>query len=269
MIPAIQIDRLHKRYRRVEALRGVGLTLPPGEFFGLLGPNGAGKTTLIKTIVGLARPSEGEIRVFGSEVREEPVRVKALIGYSPQEPNIDRYFTVRKILEFQGGYGGLSRRERGERALRLMEQFGLSRKADAEGWSLSGGMIKRTMVARSLVGHPKILILDEPSAGIDVEQRQELWSYLRGLNRDGTTILLTTHYIDEAEELCDRVGIIHEGRIVEIGSPQELIERHAGPPQLVLQRGSLEEVFLKVVGKSIRESEQESEGSDDSVSHAG
>lgn len=297
MIAAIHIEDLYKKFPRVEALKGVSLSVPEGEFFGLLGPNGAGKTTLIKALVGLARPTAGTIQVFGEPVHREALSVKALVGYSPQEPNIDRYFSVRKTLEFQGGYCGLSRGERQARARELMGQFGLLHKAEAEGWSLSGGMVKRAMVARSLMGRPRILILDEPSAGIDVEQRHELWSYLRGLNRDGTTILLTTHYIDEAEELCDRVAIIHEGRIIELGAPGELIERHCesyleirgervgrltpeilkkfsngeglSPHEIQVKRGTLEEVFLKLVGKTIRETEEEGEGGDDQVSDAG
>lgn len=265
---AISLQAVFKTYKQVQALNGISLAIPEGEFFGLLGPNGAGKTTLIKVIVGLAKASSGQVLVFGKDVRREPLATKAVIGLSPQEPNIDRYFTVRRTLEFQGGYYGLSRFERRRRAEELLSQFGLSHKGEDEYWKLSGGMQRRVLIARSLMTSPRILILDEPTAGVDVEQRHELWAYLRGLNKNKTTIILTTHYIDEAEALCDRVGVIDGGRVVEIGTPAELIEKHCdryfavqGKRQerlggfsvddVVVNRGSLEEVFLKLTGKSI------------------
>jgi ABC-2 type transport system ATP-binding protein len=265
---AIVLDNVFKSYKRVNALKGVSFSISEGEFFGLLGPNGAGKTTLIKAIVGLAHVNAGRVLVFGRDVREEPLATKAVIGLSPQEPNIDRYFTVRRTLEFQGGYFGLSRKDRRCRANELLEQFGLTDKAEEEYWKLSGGMQKRVLVARSLMTSPRILILDEPTAGVDVEQRHELWEYLRGLNRNRTTIVLTTHYIDEAEALCDRVGVIDGGKIIEIGTPRDLIARHCeryfevkgekkdalagfGVDDVEVHRGSLEEVFLKLTGKSI------------------
>ncbi len=267
-VPAIEIRDLVKIYGSLEALKGVSLTIPEGEFFGLLGPNGAGKTTLIKTIVGLARRTRGLVQVYGMDVAAQPTETKALLGYSPQELNIDRYFTVRRLLEYHGGYYGMGRSERRQRAAELMEQFALTDKARTENWRLSGGMQKRLLIARSLMTRPRILILDEPTAGVDVEQRHELWSFLRGLNHDGTTIILTSHYIDEAESLCERVGIIHYGEVVEIGSPKELIQKHCERYFLVqgqkqerlngltadeieIHRGSLEQVFLKVTGQSI------------------
>lgn len=267
-MPAISIQNVGKTYPKVMALQGISLEIREGEFFGLLGPNGAGKTTLIKSIVGLVRLTSGSISVFGMDVRREYLKTKAVIGLSPQEPNIDRYFTVRRTLEFQGGYYGLARKDRKKRAEELMEQFRLSEKAEEEYWKLSGGMQKRVLVARSLMTYPKILILDEPTAGVDVEQRHELWSYLQGLNRDKTTIILTTHYIDEAESLCERVGVIDFGKIIELGTPAELIARHCqkyfvvqgdrreslnghGVEDVEIHRGSLEEVFLRLTGKSI------------------
>ncbi len=265
---AITLEKVVKDYKGLQALKGVSLEIREGEFFGLLGPNGAGKTTLIKTIVGLARITSGNVSVFGMDVQKDYLKTKAVIGLSPQEPNIDRYFSVRRTLEFQAGYYGFSRKESRNRADELMEQFGLASKAEDEYWKLSGGLQRRVLVARSLMTHPKILILDEPTAGVDVEQRYELWDYLRGLNRDKTTIILTTHYIDEAEALCERVGVIDEGRIVEIGSPSDLIARHCeryfvvqgerradisglGVEDVEIHRGSLEEVFLKLTGRSI------------------
>ncbi len=273
---AVEIKNLHKQYQRVEALRGIDLTIPHGEFFGLLGPNGAGKTTLIKTLVGLCRPTIGSVSIFGHGIGEDPVRCKSFVGLSPQEPNVDRYFTLRKILEFHGGYYGMPRKERKCRAIELLEQFGLGDKKDDEYWRLSGGMQKRAMIARSLMTSPKILVLDEPTAGVDVEQRHQLWECLRNLNRDGTTILLTTHYIDEAEELCERVAIIDEGKIVEMGAPRGLIKKHCQqfieirgrrfekitardlegeilPSDMGIQHGSLEQVFVKLTGHGINE----------------
>ena len=226
MSQAVIIQNLHKSYDELEALKGVDLEIAQGEFFGLLGPNGAGKTTLINTIVGLARFQRGAIRVLGHDVTRDSIRSKALIGLSPQEPNIDRYFKVKKILEFQGGFYGLGRQETRERAQSLMAQFNLTEKADVSFYKLSGGMQKRILIARSLMSRPSLLILDEPTAGIDVEQRHEAWGLLKTLNRDGTTIILTTHYIDEAQKLCDRVGVIHKGKIVEVDSPQGLIDKH-------------------------------------------
>jgi ABC-2 type transport system ATP-binding protein len=272
---AITLQSVCKSYKTVNALDGVSLGIAEGEFFGLLGPNGAGKTTLIKVIVGLARTDSGEAFVFGKNVREDPMAAKAAIGLSPQEPNIDRYFTVRRTLEFQGGYFGLTRMDRRRRARELLEQFGLGDKTEVEYWKLSGGMQRRVLIARSLMTSPRILILDEPTAGVDVEQRHELWEYLRGLSRSRTTIILTTHYIDEAEALCDRVGVIEGGRIVEIGAPKELIARHCeryfdvhgekkerlegfGVDDVDVHRGSLEEVFLKLTGKSIHIDESRS-----------
>ncbi|HSA60041.1 MAG TPA: ABC transporter ATP-binding protein [bacterium] len=272
---AITLHSVCKSYKAVSALDGVSLGIAEGEFFGLLGPNGAGKTTLIKVIVGLARTDSGEAFVFGKNVREDPMAAKAAIGLSPQEPNIDRYFTVRRTLEFQGGYFGLTRKDRRRRAGELLEQFGLGDKAEVEYWKLSGGMQRRVLIARSLMTYPRILILDEPTAGVDVEQRHELWEYLRSLSRSRTTIILTTHYIDEAEALCGRVGVIEGGRIVEIGAPEELIARHCeryfdvngekkarlegfGVDDVDVHRGSLEEVFLKLTGKSIHVDESRS-----------
>jgi ABC-2 type transport system ATP-binding protein len=223
---AVIIQNLYKSYEDVEALKGIHLEIPRGEFFGLLGPNGAGKTTLIKTIVGLARFHRGSIQVFDHDVSIESMQAKFCIGLSPQEPNIDRYFTVRRILEFQGGFYGMTAKESRWRTEKLIEQFNLEDKSDTDFYRLSGGMQKRVLIARALVTSPKLLILDEPTAGVDVEQRRGVWELLKNLNRDGTTIILTTHYIDEAQELCNRVGVIHHGQIIEVNDPQTLIDQH-------------------------------------------
>lgn len=260
----IEIANLTKRYGKLEALKGISLEVRPGEFFGLLGPNGAGKTTLIKAIVGLVRCDGGSVRVGGSEVWREPHRTKELIGYSPQEPNIDRYFPVRKTLELQGGYFGLSRSDRRLRARELMDLFGILDKSEDEFWKLSGGQQKRLVIARALMSRPKVLILDEPTAGVDVAKRHEIWKYLRRLNREGMTLLLTTHAIDEAQALCHRVAVIHAGNLIALGSPEELIDRYGGASRVVTSRGNLEDVFLKLTGRSIDEDE-----ADRSISHAG
>jgi ABC-2 type transport system ATP-binding protein len=226
MPTAIQITNLHKYYGATAALQGVDLEIPAGQFFGLLGPNGAGKTTLINSIVGLVRPSDGLVRVFGHSVAAEPRAAKRFIGFSPQEINTDRFFNLQRSLEFQGGFHGLTRGEAKRLAGQLLEQFGLTEKAKQPFYKLSGGMQKRLMIARALMSRPRLLMLDEPTAGVDVEQRHELWKYLRDLNRNGTTILLTTHYIDEAEALCERIGVIDRGRVIELGTPKDLIEKY-------------------------------------------
>ncbi len=307
---AVSIVRTQKNYGSLTALQGIDLEIPQGEFFGLLGPNGAGKSTLIHCIMGLARPSSGEVRVFGHSVQADPLSAKMEMGFSPQEVNVERFFNLRRTLEFQGGFYGLSREESKNRAQQLLEQFGLVEKASEQFFRLSGGMQKRLLVARAMMSKPRLLILDEPTAGVDVGQRHELWKYLKDLNRDGTTILLTTHYIDEAEALCERVGIINHGKILELGSPQNLVEKYCrsqihltlegtldaeefrGIPEVCLsgqeiraetqslgitlekilsvvlsrpgrrlkevqvRRGNLEEVFLKVTGKTLEEVEQ-------------
>jgi len=238
--PAVEITDLKKSYRGTPALQGVDLNIRSGEFFGLLGPNGAGKTSLINCIVGLVKPTSGRVSVFGHSVNEASLEAKRSIGFSPQEVNSDRFFSLRRSLEFQGGFHGMARAESKQRADELLRQFGLIAKARDPFYRLSGGMQKRLMVARALVAHPRLLILDEPTAGVDVELRHELWHYLRGLNRDGKTIILTTHYIDEAEALCERVGIINHGRIIELGTPRQLIDKYCQTEVEVLYEGEVQ-----------------------------
>lgn len=256
---AIEIHQLQKKYKETEALRGVTLTIPRGEFFGLLGPNGAGKTTLINSIVGLVKPQGGSIHVMGHDVAKEPLAAKQFIGLSPQDINIHQYFPVGKVLEFQGGFYGLSIQESRARAEELLKKFGLLEKRKLGRFKLSGGMQRRLMIARAMMGSPKILILDEPTAGIDVELRHELWELLRKMKEEGTTILLTTHYIEEAEILCERVGIIHHGRIVACETPKRLIEKYHVLNSNKQQRskftkpGTLEEVFVALTGAVITE----------------
>lgn len=222
--PAIEIRGLHKRYGDVHALKGIDLTIPRGRFFGLLGPNGAGKSTTIHILTGLVTHSQGEARVFGRDVVEEYRFTRRQIGLAPQEFNFDRFFSIREILVLQAGYFGVPRDKAGRRADDLLDRFGLASKAEQKVHKLSGGMKRRLLIAKAMVHEPEILILDEPTAGVDVELRRSLWAYLRALNERGKTVLLTTHYIEEAEELCEEVAIIDEGEIVAQGSPDHLIE---------------------------------------------
>lgn len=222
----VSIVNAKKSYGNLCAIDNVSLKIPSGEFFGLLGPNGAGKSTLINAIVGLVQLNSGHITIDHLDTLKHRQRINQLIGFAPQDINLDRFFSIRKILLFQAGFYGVPRSQRANLVDQLLEQMGLEEKSKLPYYKLSGGMQKRLLIAKALIGSPKFLILDEPTAGVDVKQRHQLWKLLRELNQQGTTILLTTHYIDEAEELCDRIGIIHKGKIREIDSPLNLIERY-------------------------------------------
>jgi ABC-2 type transport system ATP-binding protein len=225
MTAAIHARDLHKSYGDVRALDGLSVTVDRGEFFGLLGPNGAGKTTFINTLVGLARLDGGRAEVFGFDVRDQYREVRDRIGVAPQEYNVDRFFPIEEVLEHKAGYHGFGPRDASERAARALETVGISEKADTRFNWLSGGMKRRFMLARALVSDPDLLILDEPTAGVDVQLRRDLWEVIERLNEAGTTILLTTHYIEEAERLCDRVAIVDQGHTVEVAPPDELTAR--------------------------------------------
>jgi len=201
------------------------LRVDAGDFFGFLGPNGAGKTTSINAIVGLARLNAGTIKIHGFDTVTQWREARRLIGLAPQEYNFDRYLSIRDVLIYQAGYFGLKPREVRERADALLEQFGLASKARQEYTKLSGGMKRRLTLARALIHSPKVLILDEPTAGVDVELRLELWDLLRRLNGEGMTIFLTTHYLEEAETLCRNIGIIRAGKLVALEPTQDLLER--------------------------------------------
>lgn len=222
--PALAIKDLVKFYGPLKALKGIDLTLDKGEVFGLLGPNGAGKSTTINIITGLAKATSGQVAVFGYDVVKDYRKSRQLIGLSPQEVNLDRYFSIRQSLIFQGGYYGLAKKQAEYRADELLELFGLFDKRDLIYLKLSGGLKRRVLIAKALIHSPPILILDEPTAGLDVELRHHLWRYLTELNQKGITILLTTHYIEEAQEMCGRVAIINEGRIVALDTVANLIE---------------------------------------------
>ena len=223
---AIKIEKLTKIYEGgFKALDAIDLVIPKGSFFGLLGPNGAGKTTTIGILTGLVNLTSGSATAMGKNVVKEFRDARLLMGLSPQELNFDVFFTIRQLLILQAGYYGLKKKRAAERADLMLQQFGLTEKAHNTARELSGGMKRRVQIAKALVHDPPIIILDEPTAGVDIELRHMLWDYLRELNGKGKTILLTTHYIEEAETLCDRVAIIDQGKIVTEGSPQELISK--------------------------------------------
>jgi len=222
---AVEIKGLRKTYSEgVEALKGIDLQVPVGEFFGLLGPNGAGKTTCIGIITGLVRPTDGTVRVMGHDVIRDFRAARRSIGLAAQELNFDWFFSLEDLMILQAGYYGVPARAVRDRAMGLLDEFGLTEKRKVKPRELSGGLKRRFQIARSMVHDPEILILDEPTAGVDVELRHMLWDYLQRLNADGKTIILTTHYIEEAEKLCDRVAIIDKGAIVIEGTPDKLVE---------------------------------------------
>lgn len=226
---AIRLKGLRKTYAAAngqpakEALKGVDLEVPRGSIFGLLGPNGAGKSTLINILAGLVVKSGGEAEVFGIDIDRHPRRARRAIGVVPQELNLDAFFTPRECLELQAGLFGVPKRERTTDA--ILAAVGLADKADAYARSLSGGMRRRLLVAKALVHHPPVVILDEPTAGVDVELRRQLWEHMRELNDKGITIVLTTHYLEEAEAMCDRIAIIDRGAVVACDDTRTLIQR--------------------------------------------
>ena len=224
---AIKIDGLNKTYSgnslqpAKEALIDINLNIPRGSFFGLLGPNGAGKSTIINIMAGLVIKSSGEVKVWDYDIEKEMRQARSSIGIVPQELNIDPFFTPREVLETQAGLYGVPKSER--RTDEILSAVHLTDKADSYARSLSGGMRRRMLVAKAMVHSPPVLVLDEPTAGVDVELRQQLWSYIRGLRDQGTTILLTTHYLEEAEELCDQIAIINHGKLVTSQKTEDLL----------------------------------------------
>jgi ABC-2 type transport system ATP-binding protein len=239
---ALHIENLVKRYPTgVEALRGVSLEIAEGELFALLGPNGAGKSTLIHCTAGLAQPSSGVIQVFGHDATGNYGEARQAVGLAPQEPNLDWFLTVAETLDYHAGYFGMPKRERAARTEELLETFSLTEKRDERTRTLSGGMKRRLILARAMMHRPRLLILDEPTAGVDVELRLELWHYVQRINQEGTTILLTTHYLEEAEQLCDRIAFINEGQIVGEGTSDQLAARYGVD--------SLEDAYLALVGR--------------------
>ncbi|MGF1562453.1 MAG: ABC transporter ATP-binding protein [Geminicoccaceae bacterium] len=227
--PALQLEGLRKTYRatartpRKEALKGIDLTVAQGSFFGLLGPNGAGKSTLINILAGLVNKTEGQARICGIDIDANPRRSRLAIGVVPQELNMDPFFTPRETLDIQAGLYGVPKHRR--KTMEILQAVGLADKAEAYARTLSGGMRRRLLVAKALVHSPQVIILDEPTAGVDVELRRSLWAYMHELNARGVTVVLTTHYLEEAEALCDHIAIINHGELVACDRKEHLIAR--------------------------------------------
>ena len=226
MTPAIDVRAVVKHYGRFEALRGVSLAIEQGEFFGLLGPNGAGKTSLISIITGLSRATSGSVAVMGHDVVDDFRAARRKLGVVPQELVFDPFFTVRETLRLTSGYYGV--RDNDAWIDEVLENLDLTSKADANMRALSGGMKRRVLVAQALVHRPPVIVLDEPTAGVDVELRRTLWAFIRRLNRDGHTIVLTTHYLEEAQELCGRIAMLKAGAVVALDRTTSLLRSFAG-----------------------------------------
>mgnify|MGYP003607200885 FL=1 len=237
MVPAVSIVDVVKHFGSLKALAGVSLDIEQGEFFGLLGPNGAGKTTLILSLAGLVRPDSGCIRVMGHDVIRDFREARRLLGVVPQELVFDPFFNVRETLRIQSGYFGI--RKNDDWIDEILENLDLTNKADVNMRRLSGGMKRRVLVAQALVHKPPVIVLDEPTAGVDVELRQGLWQFIRRLNGEGHTIILTTHYLEEAEALCNRIALMKQGRVVALDTTANLMAAHPG--------ASLEEVFVRTL----------------------
>jgi ABC-2 type transport system ATP-binding protein len=239
MDAVVSIRGVSKRYGDVEALAGVTLDIERGEIFGLLGPNGAGKTTLIGIVSGLVRASAGTVTVLGNDVVADYRETRRAIGLVPQEVNFDPFFTVEEALRIQAGYHGVRLSE--ARLVEILEALDLTSKRKAMSRSLSGGMKRRLLIGKALVHDPRVLFLDEPTAGVDVELRQQLWRYVRTLRERGTTIVLTTHYLEEAEALADRIGVIDRGRLLLVEEKAALVARHPGK--------RLEDIYVSLVSR--------------------
>jgi ABC-2 type transport system ATP-binding protein len=237
MVPAVSIDNVVKHFGALQALAGVSLEIAQGEFFGLLGPNGAGKTTLISGLAGLMRPDSGSFRVLGHDVTRDFRQARRLLGVVPQELVFDPFFNVRETLRIQSGYFGI--RKNDDWIDEILANLDLTAKAEVNMRRLSGGMKRRVLVAQALVHKPPVIVLDEPTAGVDVELRQGLWQFVRRLNGEGHTIILTTHYLEEAESLCGRIALMKQGRVIALDTTANLMAAHPG--------GTLEDVFVRAM----------------------
>jgi ABC-2 type transport system ATP-binding protein len=237
MTAAVSIVNVVKSFSALRALDGISLEIQPGEFFGLLGPNGAGKTTLISCLAGLARPDSGTLSVLGFDVARDYREARRRLGVVPQELVFDPFFSVRETLQIQSGYFGLCRND--DWIDEILHNLDLTSKANVNMRRLSGGMKRRVLVAQALVHKPPVVVLDEPTAGVDVELRQGLWQFIRRLNSEGQTIILTTHYLEEAESLCGRIALMKQGRLLALDTPANLMASHAG--------ASLEDVFIRTM----------------------
>ncbi len=239
MPAAVSIVDVVKHFGSLQALAGVSLEIAEGEFFGLLGPNGAGKTTLISSLAGLVRPDSGSLKVLGHDVIKDFREARRLLGVVPQELVFDPFFNVRETLQIQSGYFGI--RKNDDWVDEILHNLDLTGKADVNMRRLSGGMKRRVLVAQALVHKPPVIVLDEPTAGVDVELRQGLWQFVRRLNNEGHTIILTTHYLEEAEALCGRIALMKQGRVIRLDSTANLMAAHPG--------GSLEDVFVQAMNQ--------------------
>ena len=251
--PALEIRDLKKTYASgTVALKGVSLTVPMGDFFALLGPNGAGKTTIIGIVTSLVNKTSGSVRIFGHDIDKEFEKAKTYIGLVGQEINFNPFEKPLDVVVNQGGYYGIPRSEALPRANQLLTDLGLGDKMTKPAMTLSGGMKRRLMIARALIHSPRFLILDEPTAGVDVELRRSMWDYLRGITERGVTILLTTHYLEEAEQLCKHVAIINKGEIAFSGTMQDLLAMHdeKGTAKEGYRGSKLEEIFLQLTSDS-------------------
>lgn len=237
MTAAVSIRDVVKHFGALKALAGVSLDIQPGDFFGLLGPNGAGKTTLISALAGLVRPDAGAISVMGHDVIRDFREARRRLGVVPQELVFDPFFNVRETLRIQSGYFGI--RKNDDWIDEILANLDLTQKADVNMRRLSGGMKRRVLVAQALVHKPPVIVLDEPTAGVDVELRQGLWQFIRRLNGEGHTIILTTHYLEEAEALCNRIALMKQGRLVALDTTANLMAAHPG--------ASLEDVFVRTL----------------------
>lgn len=241
---AISFKHLTKNYGSLVALNDVSLEIEEGEFFGLLGPNGAGKTTLISILAGLCRPTTGSVEVMGHDVQTDFRAARRLLGIVPQELVFDPFFTVRETLQFQSGYFGI--KNNGEWIDEILHHLGLADKANKNMRALSGGMKRRVLVAQALVHRPPVIVLDEPTAGVDVELRQSLWKFISRLNEEGHTIVLTTHYLEEAQELCGRIAMLKKGEIVALDTTANLLARVNNSQT---KDGDLEDVFMQIMSE--------------------
>jgi ABC-2 type transport system ATP-binding protein len=245
MQSAVLVEHLSKSYGSLQALKNVSLDIKEGEFFGLLGPNGAGKSTLITILAGLCRPDSGRAFIMGTNVQTNFIEARRLLGVVPQELVFDPFFTVRETLRFQSGYFGI--RNNDDWIDEIMTHLDLTSKANSNMRSLSGGMKRRVLVAQALVHRPPVIVLDEPTAGVDVELRQSLWKFISRLNQDGHTILLTTHYLEEAESLCGRIAMLKSGQVVALDTTQNLLARYGAHKAQAGQEVDLEDVFIQIM----------------------
>lgn len=246
MVAAVEIKGITKQFGQFSALRGIDLSIRQGEFFALLGPNGAGKSTLINLMAGLLRPTSGSIHIMGHDVQMDFQQARLALGVVPQELVFDPFFNVREMLRFQAGYFGRGP-ENDAWVDEIIDGLGLADKAHTNMRKLSGGMKRRALIAQALAHRPPVIVLDEPTAGVDVELRQMLWAFIQKLNRQGHTIILTTHYLEEAETLCQRVAMMKQGKIVALDTTQQLLQNHAGKQLTLRLQGALPATLLPLL----------------------